>query len=472
MRRRPRSTAADSRAGGWCPGVRLLALLAAAAATPWPRDASQVVHDRYDIIFCHPREAGRTLHDTVGKLVAQKPPHQRCYARVPNGTQPIVSNLLLNASEVRALDIKTLPRLPTFWVPLRFATKADALTAICAFATVTAPLLQRADHVASYTLLTLPYPTGEHGSPWDRAYAKHGHAGCAPALLEMLADDSKLSAWFVMDHDSAIEDARNSTKGRPELHETWVARPKLRHVPMGISRKSKAFAAALASRKVPFHARNGSVYVNFRVHGLNRATAKSVAQKNFGVKNAYYGGTDETYFADLLRTPFVVSPRGSKIDCHRHWEALALGAAPIVLDSPLTRELFYGLPALLLESWDALTPELLRAHQKVLRAVETHGGGFDWARLSIERWRTEVAEAKPFALSCGDDGRWRHAGHAGHDCGWVGASPAWRCKVRGEDGSVAAAACTDACADTCRASLRADQACQVRALRCAGRIEL
>ena len=279
---------------------RLLALLAAAAATPWPRDASQVVHDRYDIIFCHP-PAGRSLNDRVAKLVAQKPPHKRCYARAPNRTQPIVSQPAPERERgARALTMKALPAHPTFWVPLRFATKADALTAVCTFANVTVPLLQRADHVASYTLLTLPYPTGEHGSPWDRAYAKHGHAGCAPALLEMLADDSKLSAWFVMDHDSAIEDARNSTKGKPELHETWVASPKLRHVPMGVSRRSPAFAAALASRNVPFHARNGSVYVNFRVHGLNRATAKSVVQKNFGVKNAYYGGTDETYFADLL----------------------------------------------------------------------------------------------------------------------------------------------------------------------------
>ena len=74
-------------------------------------------------------------------------------------------HLLLNASEVRSLKIDAPPH-PTFWVPLRFATKADALTAICTFANVTVPLLQRADHIASYTLLTLPYPTGEHGSPW------------------------------------------------------------------------------------------------------------------------------------------------------------------------------------------------------------------------------------------------------------------------------------------------------------------
>ena len=67
MRRLPPST--DSRGGAWCPGVRLLALLAAAAATPWPRDASQVVHDRYDIIFCHP-PAGRSMNDRVAKLLS------------------------------------------------------------------------------------------------------------------------------------------------------------------------------------------------------------------------------------------------------------------------------------------------------------------------------------------------------------------------------------------------------------------
>ena len=46
-----------------------------------------MVHDRYDIIFCHPPDAGRSLNDRVAKLVAQKPPHKRCYARAPNRTR-------------------------------------------------------------------------------------------------------------------------------------------------------------------------------------------------------------------------------------------------------------------------------------------------------------------------------------------------------------------------------------------------
>ena len=152
-----------------------------------------MVHDRYDIIFCHP-PAGRSLNDRVAKLVAQKPPHKRCYARAPNRTRPIVTNLLLNASEVRSLKIDALPKHPTFWVPLRFATKADALTAICTFANVTVPLLQRADHVASYTLLTLPTTTPlpsdvgrcdattPSARPGTGAYAKHGRARLRPSV--------------------------------------------------------------------------------------------------------------------------------------------------------------------------------------------------------------------------------------------------------------------------------------------------
>lgn len=448
--------------------ILAVAALAAAATSPWPQRASDVVHDRYDATFCHPHDADRTVRDTVAKLVAQKPPHKRCYARARNRT--IVSHLLLNASEVRALNIDALPKHPTFWVPLRFATKADALDAICAFANATAPALQRAAHVVSWTLLTLPYPTGEHGSPWDSAYAKHGRQGCATALLSMLDKQSKLSAWFVMDHDSAVEDLRNSTRGQPQLVERWVARPKLRHVPMGVPRRAgPAFAAAFNSRAVPFHNRTGPLYVNFRVHGPDRAKASMVAHQHFGVKNAFGGGGDDKYFADLLRAPFVVSPRGSKIDCHRHWEALALGSAPVVLDSPLTRELFYGLPAILLDSWDDLTPDLLRGHGKVLRAVETHGGGFGWAKLSVDHWRTEVAEARPFAASCEDDRDWHHLGH---DCAWVRAHAPWRCKVRGEDSSVAATACASACEEVCRASLRSDMGCRVRDLRCTGRIGL
>ncbi|MCB1148697.1 MAG: hypothetical protein KDK48_00895 [Chlamydiia bacterium] len=53
---------------------------------------------------------------------------------------------------------------------------------------------------------------------------------------------------------------------------------------------------------------------------------------------------------DVASSYFVISPEGNGIDCHRTWEALYLGAIPIVTKSPHT-EAFKGLPILIIDSW-------------------------------------------------------------------------------------------------------------------------
>ena len=144
-------------------------------------------------------------------------------------------------------------------MPLGAATAPGALDALCVFANETAPRLEQSN-VEGYALLTLPfacpertsrqlvlalfargrcqqsnaarthrnrvlrlfefgrrpqrYPTGEHGSPWDRAYARHHRRACEPALFKMLASKT-LRAWFVMDHDSENDDPRNATARVP-----------------------------------------------------------------------------------------------------------------------------------------------------------------------------------------------------------------------------------------------------------------
>lgn len=55
---------------------------------------------------------------------------------------------------------------------------------------------------------------------------------------------------------------------------------------------------------------------------------------------------------------FVLSPFGGGYDCHRTWEAIALGCVPIIRTSILD-PLFEGLPVLIVKSWDDITPELL-----------------------------------------------------------------------------------------------------------------
>ena len=55
---------------------------------------------------------------------------------------------------------------------------------------------------------------------------------------------------------------------------------------------------------------------------------------------------------------FVVSPRGHGYDCHRTWEALALGCIPIVKHSPIDH-VFDHLPVLIVREWSDVNRELL-----------------------------------------------------------------------------------------------------------------
>ena len=56
---------------------------------------------------------------------------------------------------------------------------------------------------------------------------------------------------------------------------------------------------------------------------------------------------------------FVLSPHGMGLDCHRTWEALALGHIVLVPSSSLDT-LYSGLPVVALKSWSDITPENLR----------------------------------------------------------------------------------------------------------------
>jgi len=80
------------------------------------------------------------------------------------------------------------------------------------------------------------------------------------------------------------------------------------------------------------------------------------------------------------RYAFTLSPFGMGYDCHRTWEALALGSVPILHTSPLD-PLFEGLPVLIVEDWSEVTPAKLEAERK--RFAEEI---FDFSSLYLEYW--------------------------------------------------------------------------------------
>jgi len=66
----------------------------------------------------------------------------------------------------------------------------------------------------------------------------------------------------------------------------------------------------------------------------------------------------------MNRSKFVVCPMGFGIDTHRFYEAAWLGCTPIVITSGLD-DLYKKFGALIVDSWDEVTEELLSRHEKV-----------------------------------------------------------------------------------------------------------
>ena len=85
---------------------------------------------------------------------------------------------------------------------------------------------------------------------------------------------------------------------------------------------------------------------------------------------------------------FVLSPHGNGLDCHRTWEAIALGCIPVVKTSPLDR-LFSGLPVLIVNSWSDLNESLLS--ETVDRFQDTIVPSELPEKLKLDYWTSRIS---------------------------------------------------------------------------------
>lgn len=77
---------------------------------------------------------------------------------------------------------------------------------------------------------------------------------------------------------------------------------------------------------------------------------------------------------------FVLSPHGNGLDCHRTWEALALGHIVVTPSSSLD-SLYEGLPVITIGSYDAITAENLDQWRRRFT-----GAGGEHAKLTSRYW--------------------------------------------------------------------------------------
>ena len=176
--------------------------------------------------------------------------------------------------------------------------------------------------------------------------------------------------------------------------------PKLHQIPIGLdyhtmSHQDTSWGKQISPQeqedmlmklnKLPFWQRNPKCYGNFhfamghryaqidRVDAMQHIPKESIDYEETSIERGETWKKMATY-------AFIPSPHGNGLDCHRTWEALALGCIPIVRTSPLD-SLYSGLPVWIVKEWDEVTPDAMK---DTLVRMQTMS--FDMQKLTLRYW--------------------------------------------------------------------------------------
>lgn len=125
--------------------------------------------------------------------------------------------------------------------------------------------------------------------------------------------------------------------------------------------QERTLSKEIRSNMTPFYSRKIQIYSNVMlcVDRFNdRVSAVSAIPKTLLYQQTTFLPRLETW-KNMTQFAFVLSPFGNGMDCHRTWEALLCGCIPIVR-SNVFKELFEGLPVLIVENWEEIILSLLK----------------------------------------------------------------------------------------------------------------
>jgi hypothetical protein len=142
----------------------------------------------------------------------------------------------------------------------------------------------------------------------------------------------------------------------------------------------------LRSQMNPFYERSPTIYVNFSLVNdkfNQRNDALREIPNELLLMNQEFTKRSENW-TNTMNCAFVLSPFGMGMDCHRTWEALCLGAIPI-LKAPDFREMFEDLPVLIVNEWTEVTRELLDNTLNEFKHKE-----FNYDKLMLQYWLNDI----------------------------------------------------------------------------------
>lgn len=174
-------------------------------------------------------------------------------------------------------------------------------------------------------------------------------------------------------------------------------RPDAVSTPEGVGAVTRVTAHSYFSRLLAVHSSEEKKYlafVNFRVSSnpKMRIPCQTAFKGQPWVEFHESGLTPWQAHVMTARSKYVVSPQGAGIDCHRIYEAIYLGAVPVLISSPM--DYFYkNLPVVIVQDWNTVTEDYLNSHY-----AEHSKRLEDWKRQYSNWTRAE------FWLTGGDNG--------------------------------------------------------------------
>jgi len=142
----------------------------------------------------------------------------------------------------------------------------------------------------------------------------------------------------------------------------------------------------LREKMKPFHERIPLIYVNFTPtkdrFGQRKQSMFQIPRNLLAVNLTNTKRTNN--WKNITQYSFVLSPFGMGMDCHRTWEALCLGAIPIVKTN-VFKSMFDDLPVLIVNDWREITHKLLDETIQLFKAKE-----FKYEKLTLQYWRDMI----------------------------------------------------------------------------------
>ena len=144
---------------------------------------------------------------------------------------------------------------------------------------------------------------------------------------------------------------------------------------------------SIYKNSVPFEKRLDQCYSFFQFqmfnrHNRDRYKAKNVLDNvNFNVYQDKKIPREETW-KNMIKYKWIISPHGNGLDCHRTYEAIALGCIPVVKSSTLDI-MSKDMPIIILNDWNEISLELLKS--KTVEALKKNK-----ENITLDYWIKKV----------------------------------------------------------------------------------